>query len=328
MISRTAHCIHSTIVFALIGMLSASTLYAQELTFEEAIGQAKTAYDAGDFDKAVDLLITANRLQPDSRLLLNIARSYARAEDCSKAVAYFQAFMRADDADPKLVRTVKKESDALKCTTYDPTASGRVLVNSVPTGATVSVDGTVIGKTPFETVSLAEGERTFTFVLEGYEPDERKVTMAPEEDVTVAASLKEVVVAVVEPEVEEVEEIKLPPPPKDYTQHYIAGGVAGVGLGLLVMGAVYDNVLIPDTDEERKGVEWGSARYNELTDQRSGQATMALVGYVGGGILFAGGAGYLTYLLLTDTEEEAAPTVNLMPTVGQDTVGFGLFGTF
>lgn len=326
MISRTAHCINTALIFALVGVLSASTLHAQELTFEEAIGQAKTAYDAGDFDKAVNLLITANRLQPDSRLLLNIARSYAKADDCVKAVAYFQAFMRAPDADQKLVKTVKRESDALKCTAYDANASGRVMINSVPPGANVSVDGKDIGKTPLETVSLAEGERTFTFVLEGYEPVARQMTMGPEEDATLAVSLKEVVV-VVEPEVEEVEEIKLPPPPKDYTQHYIAGGVAGVGVGLLVMGLVYDTVLIPDTDEERKTVEWGSARYNELTDQRSSQATMALVGYVGGGILFAGGAGYLTYLLLTDSDDEAA-TVHLMPAVGQDTVGFGLFGTF
>jgi len=312
------------LVLLMFGLVSSSAL-AQELSFEDAIGQAKTAYDAGDYDKAVELLIVANRIQPNSRLLLNIARSYVRAGDCAKGVAYFRAFERADDAEDSLVAGAIKEAAALKCEEYDSKASGRVMVNSVPPGAKVTMGGKVLGTTPFEVVSLPRGPQTFLFELEGYEPLERSANLDPESDARVAASLQE---AVVVEEPVEPEPIR-PVAQKDYTQHYIAGGIAGVGAGLLIMGIVYDLVLIPGTDEERKKYQPGSADYQRLTDDRSSQSTVALIGYVGGGVLFAGGVGWLTYLLLTDNEpEDVSSKIGVLPTAGPQGTGISVFGTF
>lgn len=301
-----------------------SSVWAEDLTFEEAIGQAKTAYDAEDYDKAVELLLTANRIQPNSRLLLNIARSYARGGDCANAVAYFKAFSRSDDAEDSLVKTANKEADELACDAFDDEASGRVMFSSVPTGASVSLDGKELGKTPFETVLLGQGEQKFVFTLEGYETFERTVKLSPQSDATVAASMQEKVEEVPEPVVVQ-EPVRIPSTGPDYTYHYVAGGIAGVGVGLVVLGLVSDLVLIPGTDEEREAFAPGTSDYQRLTDQRSSQATMALVGYIGGAALIAGGGGWLTYLLLQDQDEES---LSVTPVFGADHAGLSITGEF
>lgn len=316
--------------------LSVQAGSAFALTFEEAVAQAKTAYEAGDFTKAVDLLIQANRLQPNSRLLLNIARSYVKAGDCARGVAYYRAFARSDESDAGLLKTAKKESDALKCTTFDRNTSGRVFMDSVPTGAKVFIDDAEVGFTPMEVVLLPIGTRKVRFEKEGFEVLEKDVTIEVDVDVDVAASLVEKQpepVVVEEPVVEAPPEVK--PVEKDMTPYYIAGGVTGVGVGLLVMGAVYDLSVIPATDDEREKWAPNSPEYQDLTDERSSEATMALVGYVGGGLLTVGGAAYLTYLLMNedageknDDSDAIEKRLGVVPVVGQGTVGLGLFGQF
>ncbi len=306
------------------------------MTFEEAVGQAKTAYDAGDYVTAVDLLIQANRIQPNGRLLLNIARSYAKAGDCAKSVAYYRAFARSSDADAALVKTANKEAIDLKCTAFNSDTSGRVLVDSTPSEVNVSLDGTAIGTTPFEVVLVPKGQHTFRFEKDGYEPVDKVVTINVNEDADVKASLSEVVVvAVVEKPIEEP--IVVERAERDMTPYYIAGGVTGVGVALLVTGIVYDNVVIPGTDDERKKYAQGTQDYKDLTDQRSTESTIALVGYVGGAALTVGGAAWLTYLFLTedsateskDSDADAIEKrLGVIPVIGQDTVGVGLFGQF
>lgn len=306
------------------------------LTFEEAVGQAKTAYDAGDYKAAVDLLIQANRIQPNSRLLLNIARSHAKAGDCAKSVAYYRAFARSTDADAALVKTANKEAEELKCTAFNRDTSGRVLVDSTPAEVKVLLDGAEIGTTPFEVVLVPKGQHTFRFEKDGFEPVEQVVEIKVDEDADVKATLSEVVVVVEETPIEEPV-VVAPKPERDMTPYYIAGGVTGVGVGLLILGAVYDNVVIPGTDDERKKFEVNSTEYKDLTDQRSSEATIALVGYVGGAALTVGGAAWLTYLFLTDdsgsdSKDSDADAIEkrlgVIPVIGQDTVGLGLFGQF
>lgn len=315
--------------------LSTQASAAFALTFEEAVAQAKTAYDAGDFNKAVDLLIQANRLQPNARLLLNIARSYAKAGDCARSVAYYRAFTRSEEAEESLVKTANKEADELKCTSFNRDTSGRILIDSVPTEAKVFIDGAEAGTTPFEVVMIPKGKRIFRFEKEGFEPFEKEVTVNVEEDSDVSASLSEKKEEPVVVEQPPAEEPPPAPPEKDMTQYYIAGGVAGVGVGLIILGAVYDLSVIPSTDDERAKYAPDTQEYKDLTDQRSGEATMALVGYVGGGILAAGGIGYLTYLLMTEEQaeqknesDEIEKRLGVVPVVGQGTVGVGLFGSF
>ena len=311
----------------------AGTVFAA--TFEESVAQAKTAYDAGDYDKAVELLIQANRLQPNDRLLLNIARSYAKAGDCARSVAYYRAFARSDESEASLLKTAAKEAEDLKCTSFNRDTSGRITFDSVPTGAKVLIDGVEAGVTPFEAVLIPKGKRTFRFELEGYEPFERSVDVEVDADQDVKASLSEKVEEPVVVETPVEEPIAVAPAEKDMTPYYIAGGVTGVGVGLLIMGAVYDLSVIPSPNDDRKQYTADSQQYKDLTDQRDGEATIALVGYAGGGILAVGGAAYLTYLFLTDESgkedggsDAIEKRLGVVPVVGQDTVGVGLFGQF
>ncbi len=308
-------------------------LSAQEKDFQSLIAEAKTAYDSGDFDTAVDRLLAANRVQPNSRLLLNVARSYSKAGDCVSSAAYYRAFTSAENAEPELVETALEESEALECDAYDPSASGRVLFTSTPAGAAVELNGEEIGTTPFEAVQLPTGSQTFTFSLEGYETLDLEASPQSEDTVEVSATLSE---EVTEPEPEVVEEIVTPKSPEDDdTMLYVAGGIAGVGAALVVVGLIYDLSVIPATDEARDETVFGSPEYQSLTDERASEATIATVSYIAGVVLLVGGGSWLTYMLLTDSDSEEGDRSNTInekmgvaPQLGRDSIGLGVFGTF
>ncbi len=325
------------ITFAATFFLFLGNLSAQEKTFGELVGEAKTAYDGGEYSKAVDLLLAANRLQPNSRLLLNVARSYDKAGDCKNSLGYYGAFQRSD-AEQSLKDTAQAEADAIQCDTFDETASGRTLFKSQPSGATVTMDGETLGVTPFEKVQIPTGIHTFVFSLEGKKDEEKKLQLTVGKDLTIEQRLVDQQVATTtEPDDKQgdIQEQAPPPEEKDYTQHYIAGGVAAAGVGLLVMGLVFDLAIIPSTDEDRDATVPGSPEYDELTDKRSGQATVAIIGYVSGSILAVGGAAWLTYLILTDSGDDGEDRdkaiedrIGIAPTFGEDSAGLTVFGRF
>lgn len=305
-------------------------VFGETPSFQELIGQAKEAFDEGDFDTAIERLVDANRMQPNSRLLLNIARSYAKTDDCASAAAYYWSYVSAPDSETDLAKVAEKEFDELECDAYDPEASGRVLFDSTPPGAQVSLSGDVLGTTPFEAVQLPAGSQTFRFELEGRQTVEESVSVEAAQQTRVSANLPEVVV---EPEPQESEPTPMVLPKtqeKDLTMVYVASGVTAVGVGLLVVGAIFDLSVIPSTDDERAQTEVGSARYDELTDQRSSQSTIALVSYISGATLAVGGGAWLTYLLLTDSAETDSDRASIVvaPQIGAETVGVGFSGRF
>lgn len=63
---------------------------AQDETVEDLEGAAAEAYVAGDYKKAIQLMIRANQLQPHPNYLLNIAVSYSKLGDCENARLWAQ----------------------------------------------------------------------------------------------------------------------------------------------------------------------------------------------------------------------------------------------
>jgi hypothetical protein len=305
----------------------------EEMSFEELINEAKTAYEDADYERAVDLLLAANRRQPNARLLLNVAKSHEKAGNCVEAMVYYRAFIRDPEAEQNLVPAAEKALERSdECEGWDDLLSGRLTVLSTPLGATVTVDDEEIGMTPLEVAGLMEGRREITVTLEGYESHRESVDLKPDTDATVSVTLEELPE---EPEVVAEPEPEPQPEPEPESSgsnvvHYaIAGGIGALGAGLFTVGLITD-LGIPDKyDEPRRDPGISASEFDRLTEERSAASTRALIFYVAGSALIAGGIGYGAYAALAggDTEEES-PQLVVSPAFGPRAAGFVLSGEF
>ncbi len=91
-----------TAVLACITFVMAITpdVYAQDDEVANLEEQAAAAYQAGDYKKAISLMVRANQLNPHPNYLLNIAVSYSKVGDCDNATLW--ATNAADAKDPAL----------------------------------------------------------------------------------------------------------------------------------------------------------------------------------------------------------------------------------
>jgi len=321
----------ATLVATLV-CLSASTAFAQSelegMTFEELIGKAKTAYEGEKFDEAIKFLLAANRAQPNARLLLNVAKSYEKSGKCVEALVYYRAFVRDPDAEPVLAdqaRDALGKADA--CEGWNELMSGRLQISADQPGASATVDGKSVGTLPTEVVGLMEGDHRIEVSLEGYQTFGETLNLYPNKDSSVEAKLKEAREVVVEedpgptPTIPETE-------PTPVVPYIIAGSVAAVGLGLFTVGLITDLSIPGNYDEPREKSGIPQDEFDELTEDRKGAATRALIFYVIGGVLTAGGAGYGAYVAATSSQKEEAPRLTLSPEFGQHGFGISLSGKF
>lgn len=268
--------------------------------FLSLVQGAKVAYEAGNFAEAIRLLQRANMVQPNSRLLINIAKSYENMNDCVRAMAYYKAYLRAPDVEDQLAKIAK---DALKgvkkCKDFNDTLSGRILIRSTPAEADVTLDGQPVGPAPLELIALSPGPHKLHIELKGYTPRDEDFNAESGKDTELSYSLEVI------PEKPKNEPIKDEPvkdpvvvtPPKDEPSSLNIPAIAilGTGVAVFAVGAIFDNVVIPGTDEERKKVARDSQEFQDLTDERSTEATIAIAGYIGGAVLMVSGAGWLIY---------------------------------
>jgi hypothetical protein len=308
-----------------------------EPAFEDLIADAKTAFDAEEYQKAIDLLLYAHRIQPNPRLLINVAKSYEKMDDCKSALVYYNAYLREPEVEDALLDVAEKAVDDANCPEYDRTTAGRLIIKSEPRGATILVDGKNVGVTPFEVAGLENGNHKIRLELDGYEPFETNVSLSYNTDGNVSTKLVE---KKAEPVVTTPDPDPTPDPvvtePADEGVNpmiYVAGGIAAVGVGLLAFGAVQDLVVIPGIDDDRAQFPVGSQDYQNLTDDRASAANLALIGYIGGSLLALGGGGWLVYMLFFDKPAEKptvdiGPGVDLRPVVRHDGGGFILEGRF
>jgi tetratricopeptide (TPR) repeat protein len=69
---------------------------------ERLAKEATAAYKAADYAKAIALLERACQIHTVANLLYNLARSYEKAGAGDKAIEYYQRYLDAPDAEPKL----------------------------------------------------------------------------------------------------------------------------------------------------------------------------------------------------------------------------------
>lgn len=115
---------------------------------------------------------------------------------------------------------------------------GYLIITSDPPGATVEVDGRVIGQTPARQLTMA-GERSVRVVLEGYAPTERTVVIRPAQEHPLEVRLSA-----------PVEE---PPPPvtrdEPHFANWIIGGVLALGGAVALISPIHTLARLDECDE-------------------------------------------------------------------------------
>lgn len=301
-----------------------------ESDFATLIDLARQAYEAEDYEAAVEGLVMANRRDPNPRLLLNIARSHDRNGDCRTSLAYLEAFLRHPAAEESLVASTEEslQEGIDQCSAYSEEMGGRLSLETEPLLASVSINGAHIGTTPTEIAGLAPGSHTLRFELEGYADHVEEIEVVAHQDQTVGVVLQEP---------DDTEDQILDPAPQPSAQdsdpelNYIALGLIGGGAALAITGAVFDLVLIPQTDEQRSALDQQTQaeEFAELSQKRKTQANIALAGYIGGGLLIVGGASWLIYEMMTAEEDSNTdPGWSIAPDLHSHGFGFTLLGRF
>ncbi|MGM0556172.1 MAG: PEGA domain-containing protein [Myxococcota bacterium] len=319
----------STVVFAT--MVCASPVLAQDETeqvdsqtkrFNARVAAAKTAYDQANYRDAIESLRAAFRIKENPRLLLNIARSYEKMGDCARALVYYRSYLNHPEAEEAFSKVAKKRmSKRETCSQFSDDLAGRLTILTLPRGATVKFNGRAVGETPIELVGAMSGDHELTLEKEGYETEKQLVRLDPAEDELLRFELTE---GEPEPTQEEPVVEKLAEPEEDGFQvDPYALGVAGAGGAMLVVGLVYDLAVIPSTDREREPYPRGTPEFDRLTAERKRQATTAVVSYVIGGALVAGGGGWILYEYSQHQESEKKDPLMVL-TPGPGDVGAGV----
>ncbi|GEM_PF-3012890 len=153
-----------------------NTSWAQ--SYDRFMADAKVAFDANNYRKAIKLLLKANRLKPESKNLFRVARSYEELNDCGMAIVYYKAFLKEKGQKKSRRRTAKKAiRKSRSCGNYTPELSGRFFIKSSPSGVGVTIDGENIGVTPVEIAGFIEGQHQLDFERRGYSPVQKTITM-------------------------------------------------------------------------------------------------------------------------------------------------------
>jgi len=229
------------------------TVAAVPLTVR-ADDEAATAFREGlrqfgqeDYAGARASFEQAYRIQPNVRVLANIADCFAHEGSIAEAVMTYRKFLAeaGDDIPTAARRLVERRVTSLRAQVCD------LRVTAEPAGATVLVDGTEIGTAPLpDPVAISAGEHRVQVRLEGHETITRTVQAREGADLVVAVTLPAVQSA-------PVESVAPPPPaPEQPPVHSAALGRGpllwtGIGLtaALLVTGTITGLVALSEHSE-------------------------------------------------------------------------------
>lgn len=76
--------------------------------------EANRLYERGKYREAAELLLQANQIAPNPRLVYNIAKAYDQAGDLEVALGYYQEYVSSELTDPELLRRADLAIDRLR----------------------------------------------------------------------------------------------------------------------------------------------------------------------------------------------------------------------
>jgi tetratricopeptide (TPR) repeat protein len=143
-----------------------------------------SAYRAGKYSDAIDKLIEADRVMPNAAFSYNIGLVYEAKGDPRSALRWLRNYLRQSSADQSTaLQKVKKLEAQLEAQGLQ-----QVSVLSEPPGATLTIDGLVLGITPF-TTELVPGSHVAVLSLRGYQRAQRTFELRADRSMDVDVAL-------------------------------------------------------------------------------------------------------------------------------------------
>ena len=160
---------------------------------ESARSEAKSRYEAGvaayrdgRYRDAIELFIQADRLAPSAAFSFNVARAYMQARDVPNALRWYRDYLRrspdASNASEVRAQVLEYERELMK------RGVQQVTVLSAPSAATVVLNGTPVGITPW-TGELQPGNYRLELSLRGHVDAARDVAVPRDRAIDVSVDL-------------------------------------------------------------------------------------------------------------------------------------------
>lgn len=150
------------VVAALLAAAPAAAEPAEDAALAH-LDRGVAAYRAGDFARAHDEVLAANRLAPDRPNPYRwLALAEAALDDCQSALVNIEAFLsRVPAGDDRIPELVALRDRCLH--------TGKVTIESTPVGAAIHVDGgPAIATTPARRLVMPVGAHTLTLSRPGF----------------------------------------------------------------------------------------------------------------------------------------------------------------
>jgi len=145
---------------------------------------AAQAYKEGRYEDAIRDFQAANKLQPDPTLDINIGRCYEKLNKIPEALLHCKIALNARSASSKVRTAARLCVDRVQKQMARPKLS----VTSIPSGATVRVDGIKVGKTPWN-AEVAPGRRQIDLEFAEYRPYARTILTERNKEYTLMGTL-------------------------------------------------------------------------------------------------------------------------------------------
>jgi tetratricopeptide (TPR) repeat protein len=249
--------------------------------------EGANAYSAGRYKDAVDLFLEADQLSPSAPLSFNVARAYEHIGDDAGALRWYRDYLRRaptaeNSADVKAIVSALALTLAKK-------GVQQLSVLSSPAGATVTVDGTPVGVTPW-TGELNPGKHKLLLTYRGYTDERRTVMLSATEPREINLQMEQSTAAASVPH---AAASAVSPGPRLGPVPWLSMGVGAAALGAALAFEVARRSAESDAKEQATQLGYQSGLETEQTRQT---AARVLAG-VGGGLVVVGGV-----LLLLDSQ--------------------------
>ncbi len=127
---------------------------------------AAKAYKAKRYEQALEKFKAANRLAPHPNLDVNIGRSYEALKQPDQAMIHCKIVLNAADVPERTRKAAQKCVERVIALLARPILE----IKSRPSGASLRVDGRLLGRSPWRG-SVEPGRRRIDLELEGYAPE-------------------------------------------------------------------------------------------------------------------------------------------------------------
>ncbi|MFT7625125.1 MAG: tetratricopeptide (TPR) repeat protein, partial [Myxococcota bacterium] len=168
-------------------LLTTATLTAvvPEAQAQDKLQQARQHFDRGTeffrlgrYDEALDELMKAYVLDPNELLVYNIGRVHEERQDLANALKFFENYLKMNRR-AKNRRDVKRRIRRLRKELKNRPAAGVLAVHSVPPGASVRLNGQLVGTTPIKARRMPPGRYRMELALPGFQVWVSDVMLSP-----------------------------------------------------------------------------------------------------------------------------------------------------